>query len=566
MTDQYIYSQPVYGQEIHYQQGINSNDPTLFQGEGYETYEVTNYQQNAKVKTNTVNMTPTTITTTYQTYEQRQPIMYEQMQEYGQPVYIQQGQTGQNYEYQQESGVDITGYENYFQQIQQPQHQQQIIQENYQQPQSIAQQQANIVQQNRKAQQQAKIVQQMVQTKPNVKQTQFQNIKQNPSASRNPNIRQKYQQQQFQQQQYQQQQYQQQQYQQQQYQQQQYQQQQYQQEKYQQEQFQRKNSPNLIQGQIKPSNITAETYNLQQNQEKDRPIIDPDFQPEIPIANSVLNQSQIPFQSNVMTTPAYNPQIQPPPSKPKVIPQPSQNYKQSYVVPRRNPNMKIKQYEYINNDLHFVTTKDPGSRTVPYNLNEKSNISKVSQNPNIKKKVSVEQSQNQNIMKKVSGEQSLSHKDSNISEKSLKVNNQTTEIDRQYEDQLFNTVGSEIANTKILDNVESNGIQNLGENRMDNTGVSVMKSIDPNVMESKKITNEEIEKENPIEEKVPDQSIVNNNPNEDFPQEGNLNKFGGNEIVDVDIDDQLSVLPTIDNILKGNADLLPPPRKKKYQF
>ena len=24
MTDQYIYSQPVYGQEIHYQQGINS--------------------------------------------------------------------------------------------------------------------------------------------------------------------------------------------------------------------------------------------------------------------------------------------------------------------------------------------------------------------------------------------------------------------------------------------------------------------------------------------------------------------------------------------------------------
>ena len=368
MTDQYIYGQPIYGQEIQYQE-INPNDPTLIQGQEYGTYQIGNYQQNTTTTTNTVTMQPT-ITTTYQTYEEKQPIYYGQTEEYSQPVYVQQDQTGQIYEYQQEPVTKIEGYENYYQQIQNP-NQQQIIQEQYQQPQSIAQQQAQIAQQNRIIQHQAKIVQQMVQPKQHIKQPQPQTVKLPPSASRNPNIKQKYQQQQYQQPQYQI--------------------PQYQQQQYQQDQFQRKNSPHLIQGNYESPNKQGEPYN-------DKPIIEPDFQPEIPIANSVLNQSQISFQQNVSTTPAYNPQLQPPPGNSKVMPKQSQNLQPTYVIPRRNPNMKIKQYQNINNDSHFVISKDPGSRTVPYDPNEEPKVSNASK-----------------IKKKISGEQSLSHKDSAIS-------------------------------------------------------------------------------------------------------------------------------------------------------
>lgn len=556
MTDQYIYSQPIYGQEIQYQQEINPNDPTLIQGQNYGTYEVTNYQQNNTTKTKTVSMQPAITTTTYHTYEEQQPIYYGQTQEYGQPVYIQQDQTGQAYEYQQETGTEIAGY---YQQIQHP-NQQQIIQEQYQQPHTIAQQQAQIAQQNRIAKQQAqiaqqnriaqqqaqitqqnriahqqaKIVQQMVQPKQNIKQPQSQNIKQTPSASRNPNIKQKYQQQQYLQ--YQHPQYQQQ------YQQEQYQLPQYQQ--YQQEKFQHKNSSHIVRGNYESSNKPGEIYN---DQENDKPIIESDFQPEIPIINSVLNQSQIPFQQEVRTTPAYNPQIQPPPSKPKVLPQQSQNSQQSYVIPRRNPNIKIKQYQYANNDSHFVISKDPGSRTVPYNPNEQPNVSNVS-----------------NIKKKMSGEQSLSHKDSAISQKSLNANIEPAGKEVQNNEQISLKVG-ETVNTKVLDSVEASGLQNLEKTGLDNEREVVVKSMEQNIGESK-ISNEEIEKENPIEEKFPDQSNVNVNQNDNFPQEENQNQFGGSEMIDVDIDDQLEILPTIDNILKGNAELLPPPKKRKYQY
>lgn len=521
MTDQYIYGQPIYGQEIQYQE-INPNDPTLIQGQEYGTYQIGNYQQNTTTTTNTVTMQPT-ITTTYQTYEEKQPIYYGQTEEYSQPVYVQQDQTGQIYEYQQEPVTKIEGYENYYQQIQNP-NQQQIIQEQYQQPQSIAQQQAQIAQQNRIIQHQAKIVQQMVQPKQHIKQPQPQTVKLPPSASRNPNIKQKYQQQQYQQPQYQIPQYQ----------------QQYQQQQYQQDQFQRKNSPHLIKGNYESSNKQGEPYN-------DKPIIEPDFQPEIPIANSVLNQSQIPFQQNVSTTPAYNPQLQPSSGNSKVMPKQSQNLQPTYVIPRRNPNMKIKQYQNINNDSHFVISKDPGSRTVPYDPNEEPNVSNASK-----------------IKKKISGEQPLSHKDSAISKKSLNANNEPIENENQNNEQMFLKEG-ETVNSKMLDSVVERDMQNIGKSGMDNAGRNIVKSTEQNIMESK-ISNDEIEKENPIEEKFPDQSNINNNQNENFPQDENQNQFGENETDDVDIDDQLEFLPTIDNILKGNAELLPPPKKKKYLY
>ena len=97
------------------------------------------------------------------------------------------------------------------------------------------------------------------------------------------------------------------------------------------------------------------------------------------------------------------------------------------------------------------------------------------------------------------------------------------------------------------------------ESTIDNVGTSGMKSVEP-VMQSK--VNDEFEKENPIEEKFPDQSNVENlnNQNEGFPQQitQNPSQIG-------DIDDQLDHLPTINSIMKGNSELLPPPKKKKYK-
>ena len=97
------------------------------------------------------------------------------------------------------------------------------------------------------------------------------------------------------------------------------------------------------------------------------------------------------------------------------------------------------------------------------------------------------------------------------------------------------------------------------ESTIDNVGISGMKSVEP-VMQSK--VNDEFEKENPIEEKFPDQSNVENlnNQNEGFPQQitQNPSQIG-------DIDDQLDHLPTINSIMKGNSELLPPPKKKKYK-
>ena len=71
---------------------------------------------------------------------------------------------------------------------------------------------------------------------------------------------------------------------------------------------------------------------------QDGPIIESDFQRDFQIANSIINQSQIPLDPNIA-----NPQNQ---SKMMPLPQQSQqvNYNQGSMSSERNPNFKIKQY------------------------------------------------------------------------------------------------------------------------------------------------------------------------------------------------------------------------------
>ena len=86
------------------------------------------------------------------------------------------------------------------------------------------------------------------------------------------------------------------------------------------------------------------------------------------------------------------------------------------------------------------------------------------------------------------------------------------------------------------------------------------------------INPEEIEKEKPIEEKIPDVSNIEN-PN-NFTEE-NYEKYqphySAQEVHEsklkesIDIDSTLDRLPTIDEIMKGIKEMLPPPKKRKYE-
>ena len=428
MSEQYIYGQP-----------------TTYSGAEFGTYQASNYQQG---KTKTITRQPIS----YETYEKQQQVYYGQNQPYTENIYIQQPNQGNRYNYQLNN--EFTGYENYYQT------QQETRQQMIPQPQTIPQNQA------RMAQQKAKMVNQMVQQKQNIQQD-----VQPLFVSRNPHMRQQYQQQQ---------------------------------------------TP-LIQKQY--SGHMKQQEEIYDNKEQfDQPQIEPDFQPEIPIANSVLNQSKIPFQQNqVRITPAYNPQVQTNPS---------------YVIPRRNPNANLKQYDYYGDSSHFVNTVDPGLSTVTMYNN--------------KYPPTIQQKNSSSIQQKNSGQ--LSQKSSGKIPNTL-----DNESIGQPE------IGAGTSNFET--NVDMSGIQNLKQSEVENEniGISGLKSVEPPIMESK--VNEEFEKENPIEEKLPDQSHVDdlNNQNEGFPQQMSQNP---SQIAD--IDENLDHLPTINSIMKGNSEMLPPPKKKKY--
>lgn len=482
MSNEYIYGQPTYGENAQYQIG-NA-------GIEYGTsYDVSNYQQ----VSNQEVLTREPIS--YEEYEKQQKISYDQNPAYTQQIYYQNPKT-----------QVIPG--NYYQ-IHQETHQQ-----IFPQSQTIAQKEANL------AQQQVKKENQMVQQNQNIYHNQ---IIQQPSGSRNPNIISQYRQQQ----------------------------------------------PPLIQknnsGQINQQNpLMQQKYFSQMNQQQQtygedqlneiqyqQPQIQPDFQPEIPIVNSVLNQSQIPFEQNksqVGIAPAYSPKAQ-------------NQMAPSYVIPRRNPNINLKQYDYYSNDSHFVTSADPGSSTIP--IKEQNMLIQKKDSSNIQNKEYGEQ-----ISQKTSGKikNSLENESINQPEVGFGISNLEQNSD-------MNGIQKLEKSESGLDNSEINGIK---------SAVSVVKSMEP-FMESK--MNEEIENENenPIEEKLPDQNIEENLNNKNEVNEVNeaneANK--ANEVNETnetitekksenpsqigDIDDNYDVLPSINSIMKGNAGLLPPPNKKKYK-
>ncbi len=380
---------------------------------------------------------------------EKEPIYYDQNQVYNQQItYIQSDQAEQLYQFPQQGNDFGVLYQQ--QQIIQPQ-QNIINQQNFQNQQHVIQQQPQQIST------QAKMVQQMVNQKQNLNQNikNTNNIQQPLSASRNPYFNQ---------------------------------------------QFKGQNN-------IPLNNPPQVDENIQ-----DAPIIESDFQPNFQLANSIINQSQIPLDPNIAK--AQNQSNMMP------LPQQSQqlNYKQGVISSRRNPNLNIQQYGQLSNNSHFVTSVDPGSRTVFTN-----NLNPV--NPNLNKKTS-------GNIPEVS---QLSHKESGISHNSIEDNHEPNENEKELNPELLNKHDSM--------NLVQNSVQ----------------TVETNEVLASKVSNDIYENENPIEEKQPDVSNLDNVRNEDsFPMEMDQNPLMQS------VSENMAQLPTIGSIMKGTSDMLPPPSKKKY--
>jgi hypothetical protein len=250
-----------------------------------------------------------------------------------------------------------------------------------------------------------------------------------------------------------------------------------------------------------------------------------------------------------------------------------QNYQQQYVVPRRNPNLNLQKYQYSNNDSHFITTADPGTSTMAMNNNTNmgQNIKPIEANINTTQR-NIEYTNglfNQNneyddIKPEVGAGKGVfdDEEASNIGKSGI-----------QNLENSNNNMKSGIQNMENSNNIEKSGIQNSEISNMDNDmAVSGVQDIGDSKMENveqdlndkfieKKLSNEENEKENPIEEKSPDQSNI-----DDLGKENNqiINENPVESEI-IDIDDQLDYLPTAIMVMKGKGELLPPPKKKKYQ-
>ena len=150
---------------------------------------------------------------------------------------------------------------------------------------------------------------------------------------------------------------------------------------------------------------------------------------------------------------------------------------------------------------------------------------------------------------------SINHIDNNNS----KINNSQNNFDNNLKINQSNT-------SKI--STSNNNIQNSNNN------INISGNIDKQNYGENQMNPEEIDKETPIEEKVPDVSNIQNDKNftqQDYEnyqphytaQEVHESKL--KESTSGDIDDNLDHLPTVGSIMKGKSNMLPPPKKKKYE-
>ena len=290
----------------------------------------------------------------------------------------------------------------------------------------------------------------------------------------------------------------------------------------------KQNIPQQFQNSVKPQ-IIPNQVNNNQIPKMEHSAFD-DEQYNIPLANSIITQSQIHVvPKNEQNKQGQNPpQVQPNP--PQIQPNPPQvsqkisTSNSSFVKPIRNPNLNIPKYNY---DEHFVISEDPGTSTIKKTNNMMSNLNLNNQDIN-------------NNINKIANESSLpkiEEKDSGVIEENKNVNQEN-----------------------LLDTNQSKEIK-MSENK------NILNSeIKPEESMNKQLTSE-INQENTIQEKFPEANNINNDLNNiNQNNDQNLSVQNNNEQLDEEIDDKLKTLPTIGNIMKGIEKMLPPPRRQKYQF
>ena len=507
MSQQYVYN-AVPGQNIfnkneilyEYHQGSNPLDPLGLQG---ANYTIVDPSQNAVITENATSFPTTKYTTTVE-----QPIYqnYTQQINYG-PTQIQNITKNTGHLYQNQIG-DNHGKEIYYQTTGYPvqnqiKNNQQIAQPQIHKninQQIYIQQQQNI-QTNPQKYQQQNIPQKQIQIQPNT----------NPKIqTKNP-------------------------------------------QNYPYQNQQQKIQPQTI-PQIQPqAQILAQLpYNQQYHhyQQKIQPKLQPQIQPQKNINPPQPNQQQkiLPQaqpQTNTNTQPIIQNnqkvqnieknKIQPNinPQHQQIQPQiqglnPAQIHYQKYIPNQyQNQNQNQIKLDYNKNDEHFVNKPI-------YQERKQVQIPTVSQNP-------------KNAIKTLENNKTLIK--GTIPLKTNVVNNNTNNIG------LSKGITH---NTKIGNNCNKNKLSEIKEEEIDIEQSGLSKKIS----QINNSNNNEVEKEIPIEEKKPEEvfpgDIIDENSKNNITQKS-LTESGIS-----DIDSKMDHLPTINSIMKGNSEPLPPIKKNKY--
>ena len=236
---------------------------------------------------------------------------------------------------------------------------------------------------------------------------------------------------------------------------------------------------------------------------QDKPFFLPDFEPNLQLANLILSEPQIPLETII----AQSPEMQSSGQKPEIGQNPQQN-NQKIVVPVRNPNMNIKQYEQ-NNDTHFVKTNEA--------IKAKTNINQLK-----------------------------GYEDTLMND-----------IDRPTVGEGHGLFGSSIA---VIENFDENK-QEVKEIKLKggNPGNNNVKSINPN--EAKNIVNNQASNKIPGKENLNTQKHIENNNIKSIYENNASPQNQRNESVTENLDQ----LPTITKIVQGKKEALPPPITKKYK-
>lgn len=289
--------------------------------------------------------------------------------------------------------------------------------------------------------------------------------------------------------------------------------------------------------------------NFQQNQKQ---IINPQIKPQqqINIQNQPHAQIKNQISQNQKKPPQEQPKVQPKINQQQNQPQlaqnqnqikgvnPAQYYYQNFVQSNQNPNQNKINIQYNKNDEHFVNKP-----IFPEKKNIQEPISTIKNN-NIPVKKKIDDTPTLLEGTKILGKKNINK--ASIVNNNNNINNMKLSK-TPYAENLYKT---KINPSHIIPNLSE-----IKEEEIDIKQSGLSKKVSG-------INNSGV-KESPMEEKKPEKAFP-----EDIIEVNNKNNITQKSITESgisDFTDNMDHLPTINSIMKGNAEPLPPSKKKKYK-